>query len=221
MNVPISKGERCIIVDAGSEEGFVKGARLIYDGKSTSGDYHGEMNSEKFIGWLRGQLIPNLPSKSVVVIRAGHSLYLPGGTLTSTWQAYICPYPPRARTHDPELDGRHSNHLAMDAVIDNASYHSVQEDKCPTQSSRKADISWVHMQNLHPGASLHPGCKFAPRVYFWPCERCFKNLHSGANLLLLLRWSKFICIRVQICSRVQFVHMNANCLSFIRLDRKF
>ena len=54
MNVPISKGERCIIVDAGSEEGFVKGARLIYDGKSTSGDYHGEMKSEKFIGWLRG-----------------------------------------------------------------------------------------------------------------------------------------------------------------------
>ena len=102
MNFPISKGERCIIGDAGSEEGFVKGARLIYDGKSTSGDYHGEMNS-KFIGWLRGQLIPNLPSNSVVGIRAGHSLYLPGGTLTSTWQAHICPYPPRARMHDPRI----------------------------------------------------------------------------------------------------------------------
>ena len=91
-NVPISKSERCIIVDAGSEDGFVKGDRLIYGGKSTSGDYHGEMNSEKFIhvGWLRAQLIPNLP-KPVV-------------------------------------------------VIDNASYHSVQEDKCPTQASRKADI---------------------------------------------------------------------------------
>ena len=44
VNAPISKGERCIIVDAGSEDGFVKGARLIYDGKSTSGDYHGEIN---------------------------------------------------------------------------------------------------------------------------------------------------------------------------------
>ena len=29
----------------------------------------------------------------MVVIRAGHSLYLPGGTLTSTWQAHICPAP--------------------------------------------------------------------------------------------------------------------------------
>ena len=42
-------------------------------------------------------------------------------------------------------------------------------------------ISLVHVRNLHPG------CKFAPGVYFWPCERCFKNLHPGAT-------------RVQICS---------------------
>ena len=100
-NVPISKSEWCIIVDAGSEDGFVKGDRLIYDGKSTSGDYHDEMNSEKFIhvGWLRGQLIPNLTPKSVI-------------------------------------------------VIDNASYHSVQEDKCPTQDSKKADIqAWLTMNN--------------------------------------------------------------------------
>ena len=111
MNVPISKGERCIIVDAGSEDGFFKGARMIYDGKSTSGDYHGEINSEKFIGWLRGQLIPNLPQKSVVVIRAGHILYLPGGTLPSTWQAhiYVRPRPGLERT-TAELDGRRSNH---------------------------------------------------------------------------------------------------------------
>ena len=92
MNVPISKGKRRIIVDAGSGDGFVKGARLIYDRKSTSGDFDGEMNSEKNIGLLRGQLIPNLPPKSVVFIRAGHSLYLQGGTLTSTWQAHTFVY---------------------------------------------------------------------------------------------------------------------------------
>ena len=98
MNVPISMVDRCIIVDAGSEDGFVKGAQLIYDRNSTSGDHNGEMNSEKFIGWLRGQLIRNLPPKSVV-------------------------------------------------VIDNASYHSVQENKCPTQSSRKADIQALLTRN--------------------------------------------------------------------------
>ena len=41
------------------------------------------------------------------------------------------------------------------------------------------------------------------------------NLHPGANLLLLLRWSKFIC------TRVQFVHMNAKCLISIRFDQEF
>ena len=31
-------------------------------------------------------------------------------------------------------------------------------------------------------AQFAPGCKFAPRVYFLPCERCFKNLHPCENL---------------------------------------
>ena len=60
----------------------------------------GEMNSEKFIGLLRGKLIPNFPQKSVV-------------------------------------------------VIDNTSYHSVQEDKYPTQASRKADMqAWLTKHNV-------------------------------------------------------------------------
>ena len=37
----------------------------------------------------------------------------------------------------------------MEAVIDNASYHSVQEDKCPTQTSGKADIqAWWTRNNV-------------------------------------------------------------------------
>ena len=59
-----------------------------------------EITAAKFIGLLRGKLIPNLPPKSVV-------------------------------------------------VIDNASYHSVQEDKCPTQASRKADMqTWLTKHNV-------------------------------------------------------------------------
>ena len=60
----------------------------------------------------------------------------------------------------------------------------------------------VHVRNLHPGV-------------FWPCERCFKNLHPGANLLLPSRWCKFICTLVQI------VHMNANCIISIHYDGRF
>ena len=43
-------------------------------------------------------------------------------------------------------------------------------------------ISRVHVQHLHPGVFLHPGGKFAPRVYFMSCERCFKKIHPGAKV---------------------------------------
>ena len=34
----------------------------------------------------------------------------------------------------------------------------------------------------HNCISKPPSCaQFAPHVYFWPCNRCFKNLHPGAN----------------------------------------
>ena len=34
-------------------------------------------------------------------------------------------------------------------VLDNAAYHNVQVDKCPTQSTRKADIqSWLQRRNI-------------------------------------------------------------------------
>ena len=69
-----------------------------------------------------------------------------------------------------------------------------------------------HTHSPYKFLKLGSYAQFAPRVYFWPCERCFKNLHPGANLLLLLRWSKFICTRV---------HMNAKCLFSIRFDREF
>ena len=71
-------------------------------------------------------------------------------------------------------------------------------------------LSLVHVRNLQPGANFHPGCKFAPGVYLCPCERCFKNLHPGANLLLPSRWCNFICTRVE-CKTNANLHPGANC----------
>ena len=77
-------------------------------------------------------------------------------------------------------------------------------------------ISLVHVRNLHPG------CKFAPGVYFWPCERCFKNLHPGATRMQICP-----CLRGGAnlfspgCTRVQIVHMNANCIISIHFDWRF
>ena len=40
-------------------------------------------------------------------------------------------------------------------IIDNATYHNIQVDKCPTQASRKADIqAWLTRQHIPFGATL-------------------------------------------------------------------
>lgn len=88
---PLNRGQRLIVVHAGSTDGFVPGTQLIYKASSSTGDYHREMNGENFRKWIEQRLLPNLD----------------------------CP---------------------CDIVMDNASYHSVQKDRCPTSSTRKADI---------------------------------------------------------------------------------
>ena len=44
--LPFNKGERMILLHAGSKNGFISGAKLVFKAKSTTGDYHSEMNIE-------------------------------------------------------------------------------------------------------------------------------------------------------------------------------
>ena len=79
---------------------------LVWKAKSSTGDYHDEMNGDDFFKWVKEKLIPHLPPKSVL-------------------------------------------------IIDNAPYHNLQVDKCPTQASRKADIqAWLTRQQIPFGATL-------------------------------------------------------------------
>ena len=64
----ISKGQRVIMVHAGSETGFVPNALLIFKAGAKSGDYHQNMNFNNYEKWLRSQLMPNLPPNSVIVV---------------------------------------------------------------------------------------------------------------------------------------------------------
>ncbi|XP_047522690.1 uncharacterized protein LOC125061341 [Pieris napi] len=64
----ISKGQRDVIVHAGSEDGFVPNALLMFKSGTKSGDYHDDMNFINYKKWLETQLIPNLPPNAVVVV---------------------------------------------------------------------------------------------------------------------------------------------------------
>jgi len=64
---PSGKGKRLIVVNIGSEEGFVDGGLLIFESKKGSADYHDEMNGDVFFTWLK-DVIPLLKQNAVIVM---------------------------------------------------------------------------------------------------------------------------------------------------------
>ena len=43
-------------------------SKLIFRGKSGSGDYHNEMNIQHFMEWFAERLVPNLPARSAIIL---------------------------------------------------------------------------------------------------------------------------------------------------------
>ena len=67
-NVPSGEGERFVILAAGTVKGFIEDSFLCFPTKSTTGDYHGEVNRDLFCRWLTSKLLPSLEEPSVLVI---------------------------------------------------------------------------------------------------------------------------------------------------------
>lgn len=65
---PTGKGERLIIINAISSAGWVNGAKLVFQAKRKTGDYHGQMNAELFQKWFSEKLIPNIPENSLIIM---------------------------------------------------------------------------------------------------------------------------------------------------------
>ncbi|XP_030757761.1 uncharacterized protein LOC115883532 [Sitophilus oryzae] len=62
------EGVRYIVLHAGSEDGFVENASLVFKSGTKSGDYHDSMNSANFEKWFEEQLIPNLDEPSLIIM---------------------------------------------------------------------------------------------------------------------------------------------------------
>lgn len=70
LSTPCSRGKRIIILHAGSEKGFVPNG-LLLSAKNISqscADYHEDMTAQLFEKWIVEQLLPNIPSHSVIVM---------------------------------------------------------------------------------------------------------------------------------------------------------
>ncbi|XP_049868104.1 uncharacterized protein LOC126375422 [Pectinophora gossypiella] len=81
-----SPGQRWVIVHAGSENGFVSGAGLVFKAKCKTGDYHDEMDGQNFLKYLNEKLIPNLPPSCILVLdnASYHSMQLDKAPTTAT-----------------------------------------------------------------------------------------------------------------------------------------
>ncbi|KAG8239482.1 hypothetical protein J437_LFUL018990 [Ladona fulva] len=69
IKAPVSKGQRLIIVHGGKwRNGFHSRGPPYLQIRIENCNYHGEMNSGNYLKWVKNQLIPNFPLKSVVVL---------------------------------------------------------------------------------------------------------------------------------------------------------
>lgn len=68
IHKPTGNGERLIIVNAITKDGWVPNAKLIFKSNRKTGDYHGQMNGDVFKEWFLEQLIPNIPKGSMIIM---------------------------------------------------------------------------------------------------------------------------------------------------------
>ncbi|CAC5412799.1 unnamed protein product [Mytilus coruscus] len=69
-----------------SEQGLIPECGLIFESKTSSSDYHDEMNKEHFTEWFKDTLLPKLPPQSVIVMDNApyHSHLVPESRVPNT-----------------------------------------------------------------------------------------------------------------------------------------
>lgn len=65
---PTGNGERLIILNAITRNGWVPNAKTVFNSLRKTGDYHGQMNAEIFQKWFQEKLLPNIPKNSLIIL---------------------------------------------------------------------------------------------------------------------------------------------------------
>ncbi len=83
---PTGKGERLILINAISCNGWVENAKLVFKSKRKTGDYHGQMNNGLFSKWFKEKLLPNIPDNSLIIMDNApyHNILSPHSAPTSS-----------------------------------------------------------------------------------------------------------------------------------------
>ena len=81
---PSGKGRRWCFIHAIAPEGLLPHCSMIFEGKKSTGDYHGSFNFEVFYEWFQKQLLPNVPDKSCIIMDRATYHMVPEERLTLT-----------------------------------------------------------------------------------------------------------------------------------------
>jgi transposase len=65
---PTGKGERLIIMNAITKDGWVPNTQVVFKSTRKTGDYHGQMDGELFHKWFTDKLLANIPSNSMIIM---------------------------------------------------------------------------------------------------------------------------------------------------------
>ena len=68
LGKPTGRGDRLIIVNAVTRDGWVSNAKLVFKASKKTGDYHSNMNCEVFTEWFEKYLLKNIPAKSLIIM---------------------------------------------------------------------------------------------------------------------------------------------------------
>ncbi len=68
LGKPTGKGDRLVIINAITKDGWIPNAKLVFKSSKKTGDYHANMNSEKFLEWFEEKLLKNIPDNSLVIM---------------------------------------------------------------------------------------------------------------------------------------------------------
>ena len=68
LGKPTGKGDRLIIVNAVTKDGWVPDAKLVFKASKKTDDYHSSMNYQTFRKWFENYLLKNIPDKSLIIM---------------------------------------------------------------------------------------------------------------------------------------------------------
>ena len=68
LGKPTGKGDRLVIVNAITQDGWVPNARLVFKASRKTGDYHDNMNWDNFSEWFQEKLLKNIPKESLIIM---------------------------------------------------------------------------------------------------------------------------------------------------------